>query len=309
MTHSFAPRAPLQRILERSPKRNRAASSHDDPPASRAGSTRVSSRRTKADQGLLSIVHVVRQFHPGVGGLENFVEQLALEQAGSGHEVKVVTLDRIFGDPTGARLARRERLGDVEILRVPFRGSVRYPIAPTALKALSEADIVHVHGVDFFCDFLAATAWLHRRPMVLSTHGGFFHTPFLRRFKQLYFNLVTRASFSRFGAVIACSEEDRRTFEPIAGEKLTLIPNPVDIEKFAGLANPSTNTLIYFGRLAPNKELHRLVGWFAGLASRGDWRLIIAGKPMGVTGEELISDARSKGIADRVEIQRKSHRR
>ena len=302
MTQSFAPRGPLRRILERAPTRRTADANRRGAGSVKYRSAPNSSRRHAADPRALTIVHVVRQFHPGVGGLENFVEQLARRQAGFGHEVKVVTLDRIFSDPTGARLPRRERLADIEIIRLPFLGSARYPVAPRALNAIRGADIVHVHGVDFFCDFLAATAWLHRKPLVLSTHGGFFHTPFLRRFKQLYFNLATRAALSQFGAVVACSEEDRRTFARIAGERLTLIPNPVDIEKFAGLANPSEKVLIYFGRLAPNKELHRLIGWFEGLAPRGSWRLIIAGKPMGVTEKELISDAEARGIADRVEI-------
>ncbi len=302
MTQSFAPRAPSRRILERAPKRRHAAADRGGPPAATAGCTPKSSQRAAADRGPLTIVHVVRQFHPGVGGLENFVEQLARRQAGFGHEVRVVTLDRIFSDPTGARLPRTERLADIEIIRAPFLGSARYPVARGVLNAIRGADIVHVHGVDFFCDFLAATAWFHRKPLVISTHGGFFHTSFLRRFKELYFKVVTRASLSQFGAVIACSEEDRRTFARIAGERLTLVPNPVDIEKFAGLANPSEKVLIYFGRLAPNKELPRLIGWFAGLASRGSWRLIIAGKPMGVTTKDLISDAEARGIAQRVEI-------
>ena len=42
------------------------------------------------------IVHVVRQFHPGVGGLESVVHELASAQVGAGHRVRVVTLDRLF---------------------------------------------------------------------------------------------------------------------------------------------------------------------------------------------------------------------
>ena len=250
----------------------------------------------------LTIVHVVRQFHPGVGGLENFVEQLARHQRAQGHAVKVVTLDRIFDDPAEARLAANEILDGVKIERVPFRGSVRYPVAPRVLGCIEDADIVHVHAVDFFCDFLAATAWLHRKPLVLSTHGGFFHTPFLRNFKRLFFNVVTRASVSQYAAVIACSEEDRRTFAPIARSRLTLIPNAVDIDKFDGLADPSSRTLIYFGRLAPNKQLTRLIDWFAGLSRRGDWRLIIAGKATGVRASELINQTEAAGVSSRVEI-------
>lgn len=250
----------------------------------------------------LTVLHIVRQFHPGIGGLENFVEQLARRQAALGHDVRVVTLNRIFGDPRGAKLPSSELRDGIRVTRVPFAGSRRYPIAPRMLKPIREADIVHVHGVDFFCDYLAATAWLHRKPMVLSTHGGFFHTPFLRRLKQAYFALVTRASLSRYRAVVACSEGDRRTFASIAGPRLTTIPNPVDVEKFAGRADPHARAFIYFGRLAPNKELPRLIAWFAGLAARSDWRLIIAGKPMGMETAELLHEARSAGIGDRVEV-------
>ena len=42
------------------------------------------------------IVHVVRQFHPGVGGLETVVLELASAQVKAGHRVRVVTLDRLF---------------------------------------------------------------------------------------------------------------------------------------------------------------------------------------------------------------------
>lgn len=253
--------------------------------------------------GALNIVHVVRQFHPGIGGLENYVEQLAIHQVDAGYRVAVVTLDRIFEDPSGRELPASDMHRGVEIRRVRWRGSRRYPLAPAVLNRLRDADLVHVHGVDFFCDYLAATAPLHRKPMVLTTHGGFFHTSFARGLKTAYFNTVTRLSLSRYRAVIACSEEDARTFRPIAGERLSLIPNPVDVDKFAGLADPSSSTLIYFGRLAPNKEVDRLIAWFAGLARRGaHWRLIVAGKPMGVAVAELVEQVEALGLSERVEV-------
>ena len=256
-----------------------------------------------ANRSVLTIVHVVRQFHPGIGGLENFVEQLAVHQLAVGHRVVVVTLDRVFDDPGERQLPAFEVHRGVEIRRIRWHGSRRYPLAPAVLTALRGADLVHVHGVDFFCDYLAATAPLHRKPMVLTTHGGFFHTSFARGLKTAYFNSVTRLSLSRYRAVIACSEEDARTFRPVAGDRLSLIPNPVDVDKFAGLADPNGSTLIYFGRLAPNKQVGRLIDWFAGLAARGaEWRLIIAGKPMGVPARALVEQVESLGLSDRVEV-------
>ncbi|WP_294174275.1 WecB/TagA/CpsF family glycosyltransferase [uncultured Sphingomonas sp.] len=254
-------------------------------------------------QGALNIVHVVRQFHPGIGGLENFVEQLATHQLNAGCRVTVVTLDRIFDDRSGRELPAFDTHRGIEIRRVRWRGSRRYPLAPAVLNRLRDADLVHVHGVDFFCDYLAATAPLHRKPMVLTTHGGFFHTSFARGLKTAYFKTVTRLSLSRYRAVIACSEEDARTFRPIAGDRLSLIPNPVDVDKFAALADPQSSTLIYFGRLAPNKEVGRLIAWFAGLAERrARWRLIVAGKPMGVHVAELVEQVEALGLSERVEV-------
>lgn len=253
--------------------------------------------------GSMKIVHVVRQFHPGVGGIENFVDQLSSRQAALGHDVKVVTLDRNFSDPDGARLEQNEMRVGVRVRRLPFVGSPRYPVAWQVLFELEDADIVHVHAVDFFCDFLAATSLFHRKPLVLSTHGGFFHTGFASRLKKVYFASVTRSSLSQYGAVIACSAEDDRLFRPVSGPRLIRINNPVDIDKFAGLAKPEGKTIIYFGRLAPNKEIERLIEWFAGLAKCSDeWSLTIAGKPMGLTIDAIEARIASLELTARISV-------
>ena len=53
------------------------------------------------------VVHVVRQFHPGVGGLENVVLELASAQAAAGYRVRVLTLDRIVQGRGRAKAARQ----------------------------------------------------------------------------------------------------------------------------------------------------------------------------------------------------------
>ena len=44
----------------------------------------------------MNIVHVVRQFHPALGGIESVVRELASAQVAAGHRVRVVTLNRVF---------------------------------------------------------------------------------------------------------------------------------------------------------------------------------------------------------------------
>lgn len=250
----------------------------------------------------MKIVHVSRQYHPGIGGLENFTRNLCEEQARAGHDVRMVTLDRIF-DGDEEPLPEFERIEGVEVVRLPFVGGRRYPIAPAVLRHIEDCDLVHVHAVDFFVDFLGFTRLLHGKPMVLSTHGGFFHTNFARRLKQLYFHSISRFTVNRFKAVIACSHADHETFATICPNRLMLVENGVDTEKFAGLAQPEARTIIYFGRIAPNKRIDLLIQWFAGLHRLdSSWTLIVAGKPMGVTIEELQRVAGDQGVAQVVEF-------
>jgi alpha-1,3-mannosyltransferase len=64
----------------------------------------------------MRIAHVTRQFTPGVGGLENVVHNLAKAQRSAGHQVKVITLNRIFTDPA-AVLPERDDIDGIEVVR------------------------------------------------------------------------------------------------------------------------------------------------------------------------------------------------
>ncbi|MEZ0497973.1 glycosyltransferase family 4 protein [Sphingomonas sp. IW22] len=251
----------------------------------------------------LSITHVVRQFYPGVGGMEECVLQLARHQTGDGHQVRVVTVDTIFDQPQTRTLPHQETHHGIEIRRVPWRGSKRYPVAPGVLGVLGKADLVHVHGVDFLSDYLALTQPIHRRPLVLSTHGGFFHTQFAGRMKLVYFQCITRTLLTRYAALAASSQSDLERFSQIRKCNLELIENGVTVDKFRGLAKRDARTILYFGRLAPNKGLEALISWFAALvAADPEWRLILAGRPMGVTTARLRAQAEALAVTDRVEL-------
>jgi alpha-1,3-mannosyltransferase len=249
----------------------------------------------------MRILHVVRQYAPGVGGMEACVAALAQCQKAAGHDVRVLTLDRIF-DGDGAVLPHDETIDGIRVTRVPFRGSRRYPIAPAALRRLGDAEIVNVHGVDFFADALAIARPVHRRRLILFTHGGFFHTGFAQRLKRLFFQTVTRASLMQYSAILASSVQDGETFSTLWPEKTFVIENGVDTRKFAGLGGGDPRTMIYFGRIAPNKGLDRLLPWFAALTqAEPGWRLIVAGKPMGVPLADIHRQAGALGIGDQVE--------
>ncbi|KMO34096.1 glycosyl transferase family 1 [Methylobacterium variabile] len=251
----------------------------------------------------LSILHVVRQFLPNRGGLEDFVANLAREQARLGHGVRVLTLDRLFSQPD-RRLPARERLEGIDIERIPFFGSHRYPIAPSAFRHLGDADIVHVHAIDFFFDAFALARPLHRRPMVATTHGGFFHTSAHSRLKKLWFEGPTRLSVRGYAEIVACSESDARMFEGITPDGVEVIQNGVDLEKFAGAASAEPRrALLTIGRFAHNKRLDRLLATLRALNADGaGWRLRIVGVPSDVSAEALTAEIDRMGLTGAVTL-------
>ncbi|MDY6922259.1 MAG: glycosyltransferase family 4 protein [Pseudomonadota bacterium] len=253
----------------------------------------------------VKVTHVVRQYLPSVGGLEEVVRNIALRQNHSdNHQPRIVTLNRLFRN-SSKTLPEKELIEGVEVVRLPYRGSNRYPVCPQVLRELGGADIVHVHGVDFFYDYLALTRRLHQRPLVLSTHGGFFHTQFASGPKRLYFNTITRMSATAYSKVVATSRNDGRLFRQIINNgKLKVIENGVDVDKFRGLASEQpAPTLIYFGRWSENKGLLEALELFAQLCAIDDhWRLIIAGREYDYTRDDLLAEVARLELSGRVTI-------
>lgn len=253
----------------------------------------------------IKVVHAVRQYHPSVGGMEDVVQNIAQHQLRQhGHQPVILTLDRLFRQ-SGQVLASRETVDGIPVVRLPYRGSSRYPLCPTVLAHVRDADVIHVHGIDFFFDFLAATRPIHRRPMLASTHGGFFHTRFASTLKQMYFNTATRLSSCAYERVVATSENDGEIFSAIVKPpRQMVIENGVNVEKYAGQAAPVlTPTLIYFGRWSVNKGLLETLALFRQLVTRHPgWKLIIAGREYDHTQKELAAEISRYQLSDAVQL-------
>ena len=253
------------------------------------------------------VAHVVRQYTPSVGGLEEVVKNLARFQLDAGLTPYIITLDRVFKNPQ-QKLAAIEWVDGVKVIRIPYCGSSRYPLAFSVLRHLQQADLVHVHAIDFFYDFLALTKIIHRKKLVVSTHGGFFHTAYASRLKKIYFRTVTRFCSLFYDRVIGCSDNDGEIFSQIIpARKLLVIENGVDIGKLAVTASddPPEPKVIYFGRWSINKgmlEALQLFSVLAKLDSGNPWQFVIAGRPYDIDEAYIRNIARQYGISDRVQV-------
>lgn len=248
------------------------------------------------------IVHVVRQFLPNRGGLEDVVANLARQTVRRGYRVRVVTLDSLFTAPE-KKLPPREHIDGIEVVRIPWSGSSRYPLAPQVFRHLGDADLVHVHAIDFFFDALAWGRLLHGKPMIVTTHGGFFHTRKYAAIKKIWFRTLTRASAMAYRRVVCCSASDLKQFSEIAPDSL-LIENGADIGKFADTASRRPKRrIVTIGRFSVNKRLDHLLDAMATLKTRDpEWHLDIVGAESDLNRRDVEGAIENRNLTGRVTL-------
>ncbi|MCL4310692.1 MAG: glycosyltransferase family 4 protein [Actinomycetota bacterium] len=224
----------------------------------------------------MKILQVVRQYFPGTGGMETYVSSLCRELKERGHRSDVATLGYLF--KSRKPLPPYQNVAGIDVIRLPSLGTARYFVAPRLLQLLPRYDLIHVHGVDFFIDLLGSGRRFHGKPVVLSTHGGFFHTAWFPSLKRAYFHTVTRMALHGVDRVIASSPRDEAMFAPVA-PRLTLVANGIDFSGFAGLEKRiDGEKLLFIGRISKNKRVDRLIEMMAALGqTRPQARLTVVG--------------------------------
>jgi len=227
------------------------------------------------------VLHVARQYAPSVGGIQTMVAGLARAQVERGHQVTVATLRRSQADGRALGPAR-EVAGGVAVRRLRHAGPRQYAAAPGVAALLHGQDVVHVHSMDFFCDFLAALSPWHRVPMLLTSHGLYFHTGDPLGLKSLYLRTVTRAALLAFREVVAVSEPDRGRLSGVA-RSVAVIPNGVDVGRFGWVEpRPARPTLLAIGAAEPRKRADLLVATHRLLRRRlPEARLVLTGDRRG----------------------------
>lgn len=251
----------------------------------------------------MKILHIVRQFYPMIGGLENYVFHLASSQRSKGHEVTVLTLNRNF--MTNEYLPESEVLpSGISVIRVPFFLSKKYPIALKSFKYLKAHDLINVHAVDFFSDFISLTSLFHRKKCILVTHGGFFHTSWGSVLKRIFFNTITRFSVRNYDKIIACSVNDIQVFNKIT-KNIQLIDNGVNIYPYLKRPkNPVKDQILYVGRIDTHKRVDLLIELIAKIKERGKLiHLNIVGPDWKGLQKDLEFLAQSKEISDLVHFK------
>lgn len=208
-----------------------------------------------------------------------FIFELALWLTKNGVSVDVVAPSEV-GVPkvernTGIRVARFRYMFPEKWQRIAYLGGIpsnlrRYWLAwlqlPffflsyawTAYQSARECDLIHAHWISsgFVATFLSA---LLSKPVVLTVHGSDVNLMFENRFLGLLRKQVT----DRVGAIIAVSKPLARRVQSlnIAGDRVTVIPNGVDISnyEYRDSSTSAGEKLIWVGRMSTEKGLKYLL--------------------------------------------------
>jgi len=192
-----------------------------------------------------------------------------------GHRRSVIALREKHD---GQLLPEIDMHDDIEIRRVTGFGPMRYRFAPGVLRLVQGCDIIHIHAPDFFLDFLAHTRALHRKPLVHSTHGGYFHTTWMHGWKKTHWRTITRSSLKNMDWIIADSPQDYERIRRVTSSPLTLIPNGISSDYFDFERSVESGVFLSIGRIVPHKHIDDILRLFSILrSSKPHAHLIICG--------------------------------
>lgn len=245
----------------------------------------------------MKVLHIAHNFHPCVGGIERYIEDLCKNLVQLGHESDVVCLNTCPYSKT--KLPEYEEYDGIKVWRVPYLDLKYYKIAPGVIKHFSGYDVLHVHGLGFFSDFIVLTKFLHKKPIILSTHGGIFHTSKIRLLKNLYFYGWGRLVARGIDGIFAHSKNDQRLFSSLGNPRH--IPYCIYMDAYED--GPKEDIFLFVGRVYKNKRIDRLIRAIAELKKvMPDVRLEVVGGDWG-DQQGLINLAKELGVEENVSFE------
>lgn len=256
----------------------------------------------------LNLVFIISSL--GCGGAERVVQLLSQGFTERGHRVTVITTterEDFFPLFKGVKRVRLNIFGGVR--KNPGRRSAAIPALWHGAKMLPRLwQTVRAISPDFviaFGDeinvFILIALFSIRRKVVVTEHVD-------PRWHQtgLALRLLRRVLYPSAYCLVSVSRGADRCFSWLAASQRTVIHNPVasdmgNVELGLGVKGMAWPYVVAMGRLIRQKGFDLLLDAFSDVSRAfPEWRLVILGD--GPERSELMSQARSLGIADRVQF-------
>jgi len=252
----------------------------------------------------MRIVHVTPFYYPVIGGVEEVVQRIAEYMASKGHDVYVLTYNRLR---VGGKhsLPRNDTIGNVKVVRVKpnftwSHGTYSSEV-PRILEEL-KPDLVHVHGWRHPHVFqVARLKSIMRFKTILHGHAPFYRLNQLGLLTWIYHRLVDRLGkgcLKFYDVYIALTPYEAERVRRL-GLSDRVIVIPIGIEKDTCVFDESMRgeyDVLYLGRVCKSKNLSLLVKSMEFvMKDLRKVRLIVAGPDEGLA-RKLIGYAKRKGV-------------
>jgi len=278
---------------------------------------RVSRSELKGLRGQ-SIGVVTPSFFPMIGGVESYVLGVGRELVRLGHEVSVYTPDSVLGRHLPKS---EENIDGIKIHRVhvPLDLSYRVKIWPDLVGELARdgPDVIHVYSHDSYALPALLAARACGSPFFVTTYGPFeTHSEYgvlERRILRLYDVAVSPAIFRRSDCVLVRYPalaswlkamhvpDEKIRLEPSGMPRDSLVPR--DGSEFRGRRGLNGPTILYLGRISPQKGVHHAVDAMRHVVDRHqDAMLVLIGPDYVGFSSTLKASAEKRGIGDNLMI-------
>lgn len=203
----------------------------------------------------MKIVYITPCYLPHIGGIEKYVQSLALYFKEVGNKVCVITAVQ---DKNDLQIEYNDR---IRILRVPVRSfsGILYIKKRKFLRIIDEelrgSDIVHLNDCKFLYRYLAKRK---KYKLFLSSHGFIFHTADYRFLKQIFFKKIIARYSKDYDRIICVSQQDADIAKEYGLKNISIVFPGVDIHKFECEEKKQVvgfRHLFYWGRIARNKGI------------------------------------------------------
>jgi alpha-1,3-mannosyltransferase len=248
---------------------------------------------------LKKILQITPVYFPSIGGIEDVVRSLAAGVIELGWSCDIADVRTSYSSPG------QDRIDSSNVYRVPLYGHRLLGVAPSLRKLVAKYDLIHVHDPQLAALSINGYVWSGRRPMVLSTHGGYFHTPNHSLLKMAHSRMTAPWIANAYDRILASSESDSARFATISG-RVECVANGVNVERFAALG-PSVEqnylSWIYWGRFSTNKRIDLVIRYAGYARSRGfPVRLRICGSDFDNLRGGLVELIEKSGLSGHVDI-------
>ncbi len=212
----------------------------------------------------MKVLQLTQRFAPAIGGVENHVFNLASELTRRGVDVEVfasdsardIPFERLKGDKLQFPFKVR-RFHAFKIADFPHGLGV---VAPSMLMgSLSHyCDLVHAHSYGYFTTYAGAIVRRVRKiPLVITTHSDA-GRPHLQ--KRLFNAITPLLTLRQAQRVIAITKSEAMYLRSLGvqSQRITVIPNGIDLAKFEGknrrIRNEESASILYVGRVYPEQK-------------------------------------------------------